>query len=414
MPRCRAAYKEVSKALRARLPGLFSAELEPALARVPQRVKNPVARLRQFHSEWQNVQRRSINTSARHGKKSQRTSYNSVTWSTIKRSSGVTPFASTLRPNLTGGALGRTSGGYNLGSGRVNAQRYFSHGPACQAQVVQNVSQAMRAFIVGGNRAQYSGTSNITGEKRFRTISKFQQDVKEKIYHNPVFTPGSTIKFKINPTITAFTFLKPNTTIVDSEQAKHINSEGLLDILSSDFSRSLKELSLILSDLASLTSLGDLPLTYCDNALMVHFPGCDAESVNRLCKDLSLKRAIVEEDEDFATYAGTEIALLFPSAPLEKFSAEPYEAIPPSFEIEPIDWQGMLSPIETIAYSTRSVQDIDDHSEDTFIMSASDSLSLSQRCAEECSIHTPREYEGIEGIYRFIEQCDNVRSSRMV
>ena len=40
----------------------------------------------------------------------------------ISQFAGRAPFASTLRPNLTGGALPRTAGGYGLGSGRIGGK----------------------------------------------------------------------------------------------------------------------------------------------------------------------------------------------------------------------------------------------------------------------------------------------------
>jgi len=60
-------------------------------------------------------------------------------------------------------------------------------------------------------------------------------------------------------------------------------------------------MSAIFQDLRRLSSLGDLPITLADtNTLRVHFRGCDAELVNRLCDEVGVCRGVVHEDERFA------------------------------------------------------------------------------------------------------------------
>jgi hypothetical protein len=93
-----------------------------------------------------------------------------------------------------------------------------------------------------------------------------------------------------------------------------VNTDGLMDLLSIDFARALKDLAAIMNDLKRLSTLGDLPLTMVDRStLRVHFPGCDAQTVERLCDEVGVQRGIIRQDSDFDTSAGTEIALLFRS-----------------------------------------------------------------------------------------------------
>jgi len=343
----------------------------------------------------------------------------------VKAHSGRAPFASTLRPNLTGGTLGRTAGGYGLGGGRVGGARYFSHTPAAPAQVINNVNQAIRAFLIGGKKAQFDGVDARTGEKRYKTVSVLQDQVNRTVASLPRTSPGSFIDFKVNPTITALTPLAAVAGFsFTSQQAATLCSDGLLDVLSVDFSRALKDLSIVLNDLKRLSKLGDLPITYRSAALRVHFPGCDAETVEKLCDELGIQRGVVGQDEEFDAFAGTEIALLFPFAPTKTVSECSFYAKPVT-ERERIQWHTMLSP-ETVsltssgytspAYSTRSDAGLDFEElefDNPWLSSPSGYESFhtsevedSPPRYEDSSHHTPLEYQGIEGIYRFIEQCD--------
>ncbi|KAK5167988.1 uncharacterized protein LTR77_006555 [Saxophila tyrrhenica] len=351
---------------------------------------------------------------------------------TISQSAGRAPFASTLRPNLTGGTLGRTAGGYGTGSGRVGGARYFSHGPASQAQVVQNVSQAVRAFFTQGHKAQYDGV-NTRGEKRYKAVSALQEETGKKLNALPRATPGSRLEFAINPTITALTSLNGVAGYSTSEQvqADHLNTSGLLDVLSVDFSRALKDLAAILNDLKRLSVLGDLPITYAGSTLLVHFPGCDADTVDGLCNELGITRGAVVQDEDFDAFTGTEIALLFPFAPSAEGSCEgqdlfeedePVQYYPQYTDKKPlfdyrqvISLSDMLTPSSKGAYSTQSDSGLDDvllvdgeqyaSSPSAFesVRSGSESLSAGS------NKHDPLEYQGFEGIYRFIEELDSAR-----
>ncbi|KAF2223177.1 hypothetical protein BDZ85DRAFT_296359 [Elsinoe ampelina] len=416
----KAAYKEASKAVKAKLTGRVPAQVEFVYAKVPVRQSvHPVARIRQGQSGWLQSKRyfhnavRYITTASEANASRTRASINSATWTAIKQSPGRAPFASTLRPNLTGGTLGRTAGGYTLGGGRAGAQRYFSHGPVAQTQVVQNVSQAVRAFMLGGQKAQFNGVSPVTGEKRYKAVTRLQHDTGKKMRELPRTTPGSHVDFSINPTVTALTPLKNIPGFEDQQQ--HLNAEGLLDILSADFSRALKELAIVLSDLRKLSVLGDLPITCHNSSLRIHFPGCDSDTVTSLCDELNIQRGMVVQDDDFDAFVGTEMALLFPFAP----SKSPSEADDlfcekpalPRKKTDPIDWKNMLTPTErSYEYSTRSesgLEEMDELEEHNPWFSEDEDYHFSDEVVS--SSHSPLEYQGIEGIYRFIEQCDGAR-----
>ena len=423
----KAAFQKVTKAVDAQLTNTQAQpKLETILVRnTSKQPLHPLARIRQSQSRWYSSARSSVNGAVRHftssasgrgGAKFDRASFpKSRVGTYINHSSGRAPFASTLRPNLTGGTLGRTAGGYTLGSGRVGGARFFSHGPASQAQMVTNVSQAVRAFFISGQKAQFDGVSS-RGEKRYKPVTALQKETGRKMRSLPLATPGSRLEFSINPTITALTPLNGIVGYSMSEQvqADHLNTDGLLDVLSVDFSRALKDLAAVLNDLKRLSALGDLPITYEGSSLRVHFPGCDADTVERLCDELNVGRGTVIQDTAFDAFAGTDIALLFPFAPSEEASeAESlFEEPLPSkhFTSEKlIRIEDMFTP-STPAYSTQSDTGLEDILEENeWVSSPSGYQSVRSGSDYGSNKHDPLEYQGFEGIYRFIEELDSVR-----
>lgn len=430
----RIAVSKGLKALDAQLAQASQrAALEPVLVRsTPKQPLHPLARIRQSQSRWFSTARRSIDSSVRHfttatgkaGVKYDRASFpKSTIGSYVRSSSGRAPFASTLRPNLTGGTLGRTAGGYTTGSGRVGGQRFFSHGPASQAQVIQNVNSAVRAFFISGQKAQYDGVTP-NGEKRFKAVSALQEETGRKMRSLPKATPGSWVEFQVNPTITALTSLDSVAGFSMSAAAApndHLNSSGLLDVLSIDFSRALKDLAAVLNDLKKLSALGDVPITYEGSHLRVHFPGCDAATVECLCEELSVQRGTVVQDEHFDNFVGTEIALLFPFAPTKEGSltedsdgADFFEPVKPVMapQRHVISLDDMLSDMHTPAYSTQSdtgFEDVLAEENNPWLSSSSGYQSVHSGSLSGSDKHSPLEYQGFEGIYRFIEELDAVR-----
>lgn len=329
----------------------------------------------------------------------------------VAQLTGRAPFASTLRPNLTGGALPRTAGGYGIpGSGRIGGARHFSHTPAAPAQVVQNVSQAMRAFWLSGQRARYDGVGP-NGEKRYRAVSALQNEVRVLVEKAPRRAPGAFVDFRISPTITALSPLAgaaalPFPFATSAAGASSLQTEGFLDVLSIDFARVLKDLAAIMTDLKNLAGLGDLPVLLekdGDCVLRVRFPGVDAETVERLCDDIGVKRGIVGQDPDFDASAGVSVALRFPFAPDG-------------------DHEGTITSPGGSVRSRRSGSTSD--VEEAFLVDEfgeQNPWQLSEEEPEEgyesmsppllsgSGEHCSEDFEGLEGIYRFLEECDRAR-----
>jgi hypothetical protein len=276
------------------------------------------------------------------------------------------------------------------------------------------VSQAVRAFLVGGQKAQFDGVNPHNGEKRFKTVSALQDQVNRTLNKVPKATPGSYISFNVNPTVTALTPLKAVKGFTSFAQEKEtLNSEGLLDVLSVDFSRSVKELAAVLKDLQRLAALGDLPISYESSVLKVHFPGCDAQTVETICNDFEVSRGSVYQDEDFDSFVGTDIALLFPFAPSQTPSECSFYEKPVAERqhVQPnIDWTHMLSasPAASEGFSTHSEQSyeqIDDFATEEPNPWLSDYESLHTSEADEMDMHAPLEYQSSDGMYRFMAQC---------
>ncbi|KAI6419615.1 hypothetical protein MCOR21_010205 [Pyricularia oryzae] len=296
----------------------------------------------------------------------------------VKQFTGRAPFASTLRPNLTGGAFPRTAGGYAMpGSGKMGGARYFSHAPPVQAQVMQNVGQAMRAFWLSGQRAHFDGYGP-RGEKCYRVTTELQDETARKAAsaaasHKRV--PGSFIDFSVNPTITALSPLAGNFPFamrgIEQETAVNgptLNQDGLLDLLLTDFQR------------------------------------VDADTVTRLCEDIGIQQGIVGQDEDFKTAQDYPSDLRFPFAPDH---GNPNHLSSPG---------GSLRSHQS--YSSDLSIDLDDEYVEHFMeenpwLSSVDAdeynhsrISLVSPTPDR-QIHSQlQDLEGVEGIYRFIQECD--------
>jgi len=275
----------------------------------------------------------------------------------------------------------------------------------------------VRAFCLTGQKALYDGVDARSGQPRYKAVSPLQERALAQLDSLPRASPGSYIDFAVNPTITALT---PLHAVAGFRRAPtSLHTAGLLDALGADFSRALAELAAILADLQRLAALGDLPLTYRGGpaapALRVHFPGCDAAAVDALAAELGLCRGVVAQDPDFDVFAGARVALLFPFAP----SAAPsergggaWERAPPWMPDEPdpilfSDGESVRSEcgFERDAVDVRAP--LRSPTELTGFESVrSSELESEARVPERYSSATPLEYQGFEGIYRFIEMCD--------
>lgn len=301
------------------------------------------------------------------------------------------------------------------GSGRVGGQRYFSHAPASQAQVVQNVSQAMRAFWLSGQRAHFDGYG-AHGEKKYRSVSALQESTVKKMTNMPRFMPGSFIEFQTTPIVTALSPLAAAAAMATATGyevkpevgAATLNAEGFLDVLSTDFARQLKALTAIMADLKRLAALGDLPITMeKDNTLRVRFPGLDADTVDRLCDDVGVQCGIIKQDPDFDSSYGVPMTLQFPYAPGAEEEAETYSSPGGSLRSH----RSELSSLEEDdAFFDEIMEEnpwMSTPSHDFDVEDGYESMSPPVVSSGE---HVSEDFEGLEGIYRFIEECDQLRS----
>ncbi|KAL8770052.1 MAG: hypothetical protein Q9209_004090 [Squamulea sp. 1 TL-2023] len=358
------------------------------------------------------------------------------------------PFASTLRPNLTGGALPRTAGGYGLG-GAAQGVRYFSHVGGVQAQVVQNVSAGLRAFCIGGGKARFDGFDQKTGLKKFRAVSEAGDRVLRKIDRSTsAWAKGSNLEFRLNPTITALSASFPTSTS-EGHESQTLGTAGFLDTLGADFARALKDLSAILTDLKRLAAFGDLPISlttskHAGSTLSVRFAGCDAETVSRLCDEVGVRRGVIREDEAWDDDKDVEMALLFPFAPSKSVGQSDNESVlfdqtlhaDSYIAPEQVEWQCMLSPSKAgVARSDEDSADFNQfdtptstempyYSYDRYTPqspSGYESLRESDIAAEDpyynhnpsprsTRRHDSSDLKGLESIYRFLAECDQARS----
>ena len=425
----RSGLDKVNAIIRSRLAAstatATNATLEPIRIYAQSQSTHPLAHLPQSSSQ----QNRWFSNSARNlsfaSRTAERASFPVSKTSRAVAQSGAAPFASTLRPNLTGGALPRTAGGYCLGGSGRQGVRHFSHTPSAQAQVVQNVSAGIRAFIVGGGKVRYDGVDARTGAKKYKAVTKTQDKVLEKL-SEPVCYLGSSLEFRLSPTITALGPSFPST----SSSTLTLGNSGVLDTLSTDFARALRDLSLILADLRRLASLGDLPLTLTPSLrgpiLAVRFPGCDSETVESLCDEIGVRRGFVREDEGWQGDKAAEMALLFPFASTEDGMSEVGDEYFEHRKPEQLDWQHMLSPAAKRSMPSRSsistamtFTDVE-HVQATPLDSEEgyESLGNSSEGLGYCDAVEPvdrrhprgsEDYEGLEGIYRFLRECDEAR-----
>lgn len=172
-----------------------------------------------------------------------------------------------------------------------------------------------------------------------------------------------------------------------------------------------------------------------NSCLRVHFPGCDYETVEKLAIELDLQRGVIGQDPDFDAFAGTEIALLFPFAPSKtvsecSFYQKPVQGRQINRDLLDPYWMRERDPNPILfsengdspeEFSTRSDNGFENdmielQAENPWAESGSpsgyESLHTSElnssagRVMEKHGHATPLEYQGIEGIYRFMELCD--------
>ena len=315
----------------------------------------------------------------------------------VSQFTGRAPFASTLRPNLTGGALPRTQGGYTLGGG--GGARYFSHSPVAPAEVVNNVSAAVRAFWLSGQRVRFDGVDSM-GYAKYRAVSMLEDEAVKRLSSSPKVVPGSFIDFQLSPTITALTpltsalpFSSAAATYACSDRSIPVASldPAILSELAGDFARAFKDLNVTYAEIKRLSALGDLPISLeKSNVLRIRFPGVDVETVERLCDDLDIRRGSLGEDPEFVATMGVPVALRFPFAPDSEIALTATSSGGSMRSMDSDDVREAFVELEENPWFS------DPEGYETI------SQSLSSGGQSE-------EYEGLEGIYRFLQECDRAR-----
>jgi len=287
----------------------------------------------------------------------------------------------------------------------------------------------MRAFWLSGQRARFDGVGP-DGQKRYKAINAAQEQARNKLNHIPRNAPGSFVDFHISPTVTAVSPLASalSTLAVSAEEGigaafkaqaaggASLNADGFLDILSGDFARALQDLAAIMADLKALSDLGDLPITMERNDLLrVRFPGVDADTVERLCADIGLLRGVVGQDPGFDATTGVNNALRFPYAPDGGSCAEDHVLTSPGGSM-----RSRLSSESSMSgayFEDPAI--LDEYEENPWLLSPSSVVEESTvEGYESMSPHiaTPsgdeslsEDFEGLEGIYKFLEECDHAR-----
>jgi hypothetical protein len=222
--------------------------------------------------------------------------------------------------------------------------------------------------------------------------------------------PGAFVDFKISPTITALSPLGVVMPFASAEEqvaavgAATLNAEGFLDVLSVDFARALKDLAAVMTDLKALAGLGDLPVFLEKNSVLrVRFPGMDADTVERLCDDVGVKRGVVGQDPDFDASAGVEVALRFPFAPDASGEGT---ITSPGGSLRSRGSESSSSEVEEAFI-------VDEFEENPWRLSGSEPEegyeSMSPPVLSTSGEHCSEDFEGLEGIYRFLEECDRAR-----
>jgi hypothetical protein len=222
--------------------------------------------------------------------------------------------------------------------------------------------------------------------------------------------PGAYIDFRLSPTVTA---LSPLAIAISSASqtsgfkaeatAVSLNTEGFLDVLSADFGRALKDLTAVFADLRRLAILGDLPITMeKKDGLRVRFPGMDASTVERLCDDIGIQRGIVGEDANFESTGGVPVALRFPFAPDSDATLTSPGGSARSIDSHEFDMESSLEDDSFIGDAFRDEVQVNPWlSEPGGYESLSPLPSSMDRCSED--------FEGLEGIHRFLEECDRAQ-----
>ena len=207
--------------------------LQPAYAKIPQNANMHPAFRRQVGGRWYSTAVKGFSRVV--GRTAvPRVAYSApIRTALVGKLSIASPFGSTLRPMLSGGAFPRTSIGYSLGG---NGARYFSHSPAAPAQVFHQVSAAMRAFMLSGKDQmgtyrRHDGKIGRIGVRAQLAASLAQQS-----------SPGAYVDFDLAPTMTCISPL--------NHSACTLENPEFLRELTADLGAMMSDLIAVNADIA--------------------------------------------------------------------------------------------------------------------------------------------------------------------
>lgn len=387
----RAAISKGTSLLKSKLAAINSTHLvttkilQPAYAKIPRNVGMHPAFRRQVGGRWYSTTVKSLLRFGGNVAVPRFTYSAPVRTAIVGKLSVASPFGSTLRPMLTGGAFPRTSIGYSIGG---NGARYFSHSPAAPAQVFHQVSAAMRAFVLSGEDQmktyrRHDGKLGRIGVRAQLAASLAQQS-----------SPGAYVDFDLSPTMSCISPF--------NQASCTLENPDFLRELSADLGAMMQDLIAINADIRRLSSLGDLPITMASpTTIRVHFRGCERDFVERLCDEVGVIRGIVHEDERFAFCMATTAA-------------------------DAVNWGEMMS--NSPASSTYSEDGFDDDCSDDGHYDAIRSRITGSNSIPESVFFAPVDrpvmvgspacsssngsdsYKGLQGIHKFLEECDEYKS----
>ena len=206
--------------------------------------------------------------------------------------------------------------------------------------------------------------------------------------------------------------------------AMTLTAAGFLDELSVDFARALKDLNATLGDIRRLSALGDLTIEFVPGdatispTLRVRFPGVGAETVECLCDDMGVSRGLIFQDKEFESSAGIPVVFKFPFAPGCGYDADVVVNDGCCLNSE----QHTLktpSSLRRLSVGSLEGHDFLDGESDTDMSDAEEAFILDE-FSENPWLSSPESggygspaasenFEGVGGIYRFIDECDRVR-----
>ena len=129
---------------------------------------------------------------------------------------------------------------------------------------------------------------------------------------------------------------------------------------------------------------------------------------------------VVHEDPDFASFVGVEMALLFPFAPSVAPSVASCVRPPDGPLRDEVEWRNMLSPEQTLSIISNTDGGFEEVVANPWLSSPSGYSSLHDSESDNhCdnffeqptvpSVKSSTQYDGVEAIYRFLEECDEMR-----